>query len=217
MWPNETEKYRKKRDALLAREAKLRELGEQVAQLRRELPVGGELKENYSFVRVSDHENVHFSDLFEDNKTTLFTYSLMYRPGATPCPMCVSLLDSLELAVPQLERRINVAVFAKATPTQLLDLAHHRAWDNLPLYSTAGNGFNADYRAEDADGNQLPMVHVWKKTGDSIHHFWASELFFREDENWPHQPRHVDAIWPLWNVLDLTPEGRGENWYPELD
>ncbi len=24
-------------------------------------------------------------------------------------------------------------------------------------------------------------------------------------------------LWPLWNVLDLTPEGRGKDWYPKLD
>ncbi len=23
-------------------------------------------------------------------------------------------------------------------------------------------------------------------------------------------------FWPLWNLLDLTPEGRGEGWYPKL-
>ena len=23
--------------------------------------------------------------------------------------------------------------------------------------------------------------------------------------------------WPLWNALDLTPEGRGKDWYPKLD
>jgi predicted dithiol-disulfide oxidoreductase (DUF899 family) len=23
------------------------------------------------------------------------------------------------------------------------------------------------------------------------------------------EARHVDSIWPIWNVLDVTPEGRG--------
>jgi len=30
-------------------------------------------------------------------------------------------------------------------------------------------------------------------------------------------PRHVDFMWPLWAVLDRTPEGRGTDWAPELD
>ena len=217
MWPNESANYREKRNVLLEKEAELRALSEEVALERRLLPPGGLLKEDYEFVRVKDHEQVRFSDLFAGQKNTLVTYSLMYRPGAAPCPMCVSLLDSLELAIPQLQRRINLAVFAKATPTQLLDLAHHRDWENLPLYSTAGNSFNTDYRAQDENGNQLPILHVWKREGDQIRHFWASELFFYSDDAWPHQPRHADSIWPLWNILDLTPEGRGEDWYPELD
>ncbi len=28
------------------------------------------------------------------------------------------------------------------------------------------------------------------------------------------QSRHVDLIWGLWHVFDITPEGRGETWYP---
>ena len=31
-----------------------------------------------------------------------------------------------------------------------------------------------------------------------------------------HEPCHIDMMWPLWNALDLTPEGRGEDWYPAL-
>lgn len=30
-------------------------------------------------------------------------------------------------------------------------------------------------------------------------------------------PRHVDFIWPIWTVLDATPEGRGSDWNPSLD
>ena len=28
--------------------------------------------------------------------------------------------------------------------------------------------------------------------------------------------RHVDMIWPLWNLFDFTPEGRGQKWSPKL-
>jgi predicted dithiol-disulfide oxidoreductase (DUF899 family) len=31
------------------------------------------------------------------------------------------------------------------------------------------------------------------------------------------EPRHVDSIWPIWNVLDATPEGRGtDSSFPAL-
>jgi predicted dithiol-disulfide oxidoreductase (DUF899 family) len=44
----------------------------------------------------------------------------------------------------------------------------------------------------------------------------SSELFFAPTEPGLH-PRHVDFIWPLWAVLDLTPEGRGTDWGPQLE
>jgi predicted dithiol-disulfide oxidoreductase (DUF899 family) len=28
-------------------------------------------------------------------------------------------------------------------------------------------------------------------------------------------PRHVDMIWPVWSLFDVTPEGRGK-WSPKL-
>ena len=31
-------------------------------------------------------------------------------------------------------------------------------------------------------------------------------------------PRHVDSIWPIWNVLDMTPQGRdGDPEFPKVD
>ena len=45
---------------------------------------------------------------------------------------------------------------------------------------------------------------------------WTSELLFAPED--PGQnTRHIDHIWPLWNVLDMTPEGRGASWFPKLN
>ena len=59
------------------------------------------------------------------------------------------------------------------------------------------------------------MANVFVRGKGGIRHFWASELLFHPYPSG--NSRHVDALWPLWNVLDLTPEGRGENWYLSLD
>jgi predicted dithiol-disulfide oxidoreductase (DUF899 family) len=60
-----------------------------------------------------------------------------------------------------------------------------------------------------ADGERLPS---W---GDVIRHFWGSELLYAPTE--PGQdPRHVGTIEPLWNLYDLTPEGRGSDWEEQL-
>lgn len=214
MWPGESEEYRKMRNALLQKEKQLRALNEEIAEERRALPRGGKLLKNYEFSRANDGQSVKFSDLFEAGKDTLFAYSLMYKPEMAPCPMCVSLLDGLDLSIKQICQRINVAVFARAKPAQLAGLARQRSWHSLPLYCCDQNTYNADYQCEDEAGNQLPILHIWQKSSDGIHHFWASELFYQSDDQWVYHPRHVDMIWPLWNVLDLSPQGRGVDWYP---
>ena len=59
------------------------------------------------------------------------------------------------------------------------------------------------------------MINVFRKDADGIRHLYASELFFIPPEEGQH-PRHIDTLWPLWNVLDLTPEGRGTDWWPQI-
>ena len=50
-YPNETEEYRAARDALLKEEKALVEKVKALAAKRRELPLGGKLKEDYVFIR----------------------------------------------------------------------------------------------------------------------------------------------------------------------
>ena len=50
----------------------------------------------------------------------------------------------------------------------------------------------------------------------ALRHFYGSEVLYAPEEN-GQNARHNDLMWPLWNVLDLTPEGRGSDWYPKLE
>jgi predicted dithiol-disulfide oxidoreductase (DUF899 family) len=62
----------------------------------------------------------------------------------------------------------------------------------------------------------VPILNVFVRDGDQLRHSWATELMFApRDEG--EDPRHVDSIWPIWSVLDMTPEGRGtESDFPKL-
>lgn len=215
MWPNETTDYRGARNALLAAEAELRAKAEEVAAMRRALPPGGVAKSDYVFQDASSGRDVRLSELFGDGRDTLLVYSFMYAPEGNACPMCTSLLDSLDRAATQIERRASLVVVAKNAPGALSEFAKARGWKNLRLLSSGANSYNRDYRAETEDGSQLPMMHVWRKSENGVSHFWASELFMHDDSHWQNHPRHMDMLWPLWNVLDLTPDGRGSDWYPE--
>ena len=60
------------------------------------------------------------------------------------------------------------------------------------------------------------MATVFARRNGTIHPFLSSDLFLVPTE--PGQDmRHVDCMWPLWSILDRTPEGRGTNRRPELE
>src|ERR1039458_8445081 len=114
-FPGESASYRAARDELLAAERDLRKQVEQVAQLRRKLPLGGELPEDYAFEEgaadladITAVVSVKLSDLFRKGIDTLALYNFMYGPEMKQaCPMCTSFLDSLNGTAPRSEEHTS--------------------------------------------------------------------------------------------------------------
>ncbi|OGU06871.1 MAG: hypothetical protein A2W29_03985 [Gemmatimonadetes bacterium RBG_16_66_8] len=222
-FPNESADYRAARHKLLDAEARLREQTEEVACLRRELPLGGVVKSDYVFEEggrnLADNQTtklVRLSELFQDEKDSLIIYSFMYGPAMNaPCPMCTSLLDGLNGNALHIRQRVNFAVVAESPLKRIRPFARERGWGNLRLLSSASNTYTADYHGQTPDGAQMPMLNVFTRRGGQIHHFYGTELLYAPFPEGM-DARHVDSVWPLWNMLDFTPEGRGTVWYPEL-
>ena len=235
-FPGESSEYRRERNRLLEAEIELRRAIENVAAQRRALPPGGAVPADYRFEAAADGSEVRFSELFAPEKDTLAIYSFMFprwsgdtRPGPThggtarlplaetPCPSCTSILDSLDGAAPHLGARINLAVVAKSAPDRIRAFAADRGWRHLRLLSSRKNAYNLDYHAESPEGYQIPILNVFVRDGGQFRHSWATELMFAAREP-DEDPRHVDSIWPIWNVLDMTPGGRGTDWdLPHID
>lgn len=217
-FPNESKAYRAARNKLLGAEKALRRKVESVAALRRKLPAGGPVPEDYVFEELENGapKSVRLSELFA-NGDTLVAYSYMYGPGmAKPCPMCTSMLDALNGNAPHIVQRTNLVVIAKSPIARIVEFTRARGWDRLRLLTSAGNSYNRDYQGEGPDGSQWPMLNVFVRRKGVVRHFWGSELLGAKAEA-GQNGRHVDMLWPLWNALDLTPEGRGKDWYPKLD
>jgi predicted dithiol-disulfide oxidoreductase (DUF899 family) len=215
-FPGESADYRAARDELLAAEIDLRRQVEQVAELRRRLPLGGEAPEDYAFEEDAGVP-VLLSELFREGKDTLALYSFMFGPEMKQaCPMCTSFVDSLDGAAPHAGQRLNLAVVAQSPIGRIREFAHGRGWRNLRLLSSAGNTYNRDYYGENADGGQLPVMNLFVRRGAKIYHSYSTEMVCGPAEPGQNQ-RHIDMMWPLWNLLDLTPEGRGMGWYPRLN
>ena len=228
-FPGESQEYRDAREDLLKAEVDLRRQIEAVAAKRRKLPLGGVVPQDYVFEEWDSSAKaarpVRLSQLFEDGKDTLFIYSHMFNPDSTgvplmePCPSCTSIIDAVDGAAQHIAQRINFAVSAKAPLERFRAHAKARGWSHARLLSSAHSTYNHDYHAEAheaGDGNQDPMATVFVRRGGKIHHFWSSELYLIPTD--PGQDmRHVDFMWPLWGILDRTPEGRGAEWRPELE
>jgi len=215
MFPDESKPHRAARNRLLRAEIALRAQVEKVAALRRKLPAGGKVPQDYAFEEGEPPRKVKLSELFGD-RDTLVAYSFMYGPQmAKACPMCTSMLDGLDGNAPHIAQRTNLVVIAKSPLARVLEFARGRGWSNLRLLSSAGNDYNRDYRGEGPDGAQWPMLNVFVRRRGAIRHFYGTELLFAKAEPGQNN-RHVDMLWPLWNLLDVTPEGRGRDWYPKL-
>jgi predicted dithiol-disulfide oxidoreductase (DUF899 family) len=222
-FPGESAAYRAARDKLLQAEIGLRRNLEDVAAMRRALPAGGIVAEDYEFDEGSADSGdprptrkLRLSELFVRPEASLVVYSFMYGPKMPKaCPSCTSILDSLDRTAPHAAQRINLAVVAKSPIERIEAHARDRGWRNLHLLSSAQNGYNRDYHGENESGAQLPALNVFSRRDGVIRHTYCTELLFVPTEPGQHG-RHVDLIWPLWNLFDFTPEGRGTDWGPAL-
>jgi predicted dithiol-disulfide oxidoreductase (DUF899 family) len=213
-YPNESDEYRRARTALLVEEIELRRHIERVAEQRRRLPPGGEVKKNYAFEGESGR--AAFADLF-GNKNTLVVYNYMYGPQRErPCPMCTSLLSSWDGEVPDILQRVALAVVARSPIQRLVAFKRERGWQYLPLFSDISGEFSRDYHALTRDGGDDAAFNVFTRQAGVIRHFWGGEMNGASAD--PGQdPRGAPDLMPIWTILDVTPEGRGADWYPKLN
>jgi len=236
-FPGESAEYRDARDRLLEQEIELRRAMERVAAERRELPQGGVVPEDYVFQGADPDGTpieVRLSELFGPGRHSLVIYSMMFprdpgdgRPGPadgrtallplleSPCPSCTALLDQLDGAAEHVSQRVNLVAVAKSPLPRILAFAQERGWRRLRLLSSMGNTYNRDYLAETAEGHQRPMLNVFRREGETIRHFWGSELLYAPTDA-GQDPRHVGTVEPLWNLFDLTPAGRPTDWDEQM-
>ena len=219
--PNEPDEYLAKREELRLAEVELMRHRERVAELRRQLPEGPAIQD-YEFqegpadldagdtpVRTS-----RLSELFTAPDRSVAIYHFMFgKKNTTPCPMCTLIIDGLNGVAHHLAQNVDVAIVAAADPAALRAHARKRGWDNLRLLSAGASTFKYDFGSEDRAGNQDSTVSVFTrdKNGTLRHHYTAHPKM-ADDIN----ERGLDLLCPVYNVLDLTPQGRGD-WYASFD
>jgi predicted dithiol-disulfide oxidoreductase (DUF899 family) len=211
-FPNESAEYRTARNVLLAEEIELRRHLERVAAQRRALPQGGKIPHDFEF--VGETGPIQFSSLFRD-KNTLMIYSMMYGPARKmPCPSCTSFLDAWNAIAINLRERCAIVVTARSPTDRLTEYKKQRGFNNLPFVSDMSGEYTRIYVSpQDED---VPGFSVFSRGDGIVRHFYSGELSAAMAD--PGQdPRGAPDLDPLWLMLDLTPEGRGTDWYPKLN
>jgi len=218
---NESDAYLAKREELRLAEIESMKLRERVAALRRQLPQGA-VVEDYTFTEGPAEldagdtplRTVRLSGLFSAPDRALVIYHFMYGKRQTkPCPMCTLWIDGFNGVAHHLAQNVDLAIVAAADPPALRAHARKRGWNKLRLLSAAeGNTFKYDLGSEDRAGNQDSTVSVFTRDPDgTLRHFYSAHPHMAGDI----KERGIDLLNPAYNVLDLTPHGRGD-WYASL-
>lgn len=218
---NESPEYLKKREELRQAEIELMRQRERVAALRRALPAGATLPD-YEFLEgptsLDDGDGpvrrVRLSELFTAPDRSLVIYQFMFgKKQRDPCPMCTAWIDCVNGISHHLTQNIDLAIVAAADPATLRAHARNRGWNRLRLLSAGESTFKYDLGSEDREGNQDSTISVFTRDSDgTLHHFYSGHPWLADDV----KERGIDELNPIWNFLDLTPQGRG-TFYASLD
>lgn len=214
---NEPEEYLRRREDLRLAEIELMRQRERVAEMRRALPAGAPIQDYVFEAGPADLNagdapvrTVRLSELFSGPNRSLVVYHFMYgKKQGNPCPMCTMWIDGWNGVAHHLAQNVDVAIAAAADPATLRAHARKRGWDGLRLLSCGSNTFKYDLGSEDREGRQDSTVSVFTKDKDgTVRHFYTAHPRMATDI----KERGVDLLTPVYNILDLTPQGRGE-WY----
>lgn len=217
--PHESADYGAAREALLAEEIELRRQIERVAARRRALPPGPVVAKDYRFIDANGQE-VGLAALF-GRHDTLITYFWMYGPARRrPCPMCTATLGPIDANARDLEQRVAFAVLGRSPVERQVAFGIERGWRALRFHQTVGDDYALDFGGLDQDGYEWPVMAVFTRArgadgADEVRLFWQAG-FSGAMADPGQDPRGAPDPNPLWNLLDLTPGGRGTDWYPSL-
>ena len=214
-FPGESDAYVSARQALLAEEIELRRHIARVAEQRRNLPPGPVIAKDYRFLDRDGAES-GLLGLFGAHDT-LVSYFWMYGPQRQwPCPMCTNLLGPLNANAADIQQKAALKVLGRSPVARQLDFARQRGWWGLDFVQTVGDDYARDLGVLTPNGDEYPALVVFRRDGDKVRLFWAGEMSGAMAD--PGQdPRGAPDLAPLWNILDLTPEGRDAKWYPKLN
>jgi predicted dithiol-disulfide oxidoreductase (DUF899 family) len=193
--------WRVARDALLKKEKEMTRARDALAAERRRLPMT-RVEKDYVF--EGPEGKVRLLDLF-DGRPQLLLYHFMFAPGvngwpAAGCPGCSMYLDNIGqfTRVHLNARDVSFAVVSLAPAANIEAYRKRMQWPG-PWVSSAANTFNVDFGLTTPQGEQHGLS-VFLRDGAEIFRTYFTSA------------RGMETAGNIWNLLDLTPFGRQEEW-----
>jgi predicted dithiol-disulfide oxidoreductase (DUF899 family) len=188
------EEWQAARDALLTKEKELTHALDALAAERRRLPMVALDTTKYQFT-APDGQQVGLADLFDGHRQ-LIIYHFMLEPEQDwLCGGCCTLTDNLDSqSQPHLSARDTRLILMARAPQQEIEPLRQRMGWQVPFYSCYGSDFNDDL------GLQYFGISVLLSDGDEVFRTYFTTA------------RGVDRLRLDFNLLDLTPYGRQEEW-----
>ena len=193
--------WRAARDALLKKEKELTRARDALAAERRRLPMTRVEKD---YVVEAPEGKVRLLDLF-DGRPQLLLYHFMFAPGvngwpAAGCPGCSNYLDNIGqfTRVHLAARDVSFAVVSLAPMANIEAYRKRMQWPG-PWVSSAANTFNTDFGLTTPEGENHGLS-VFLRDGDALFRTYFTSA------------RGMETAGNIWNMLDLAPFGRQEEW-----
>ena len=109
-------------------------------------------------------------------------------------------------------KRLRGMQTTKVGIREFREWGRERSWNALRLVSSQGSDFKSVLNFQDSEGKQRPGLSVFKLSKDgSVKHFYSVSAQMTDEI----KTRGIDLLSPVWNLLDITPDGRGQ-WDPKL-
>ena len=222
------EEWTTAREELLAREKEHTRLGDELAQLRRELP-WVRVEKDYRF--DTDDGEKGLDEVF-DGRTQLLVYHFMFGPSyEAGCPINSSIADSVNGLVPHLNARDVTMLIVSQAPLDKLQAYKRRMGWSVPWVSSAHSDFNADlgYSSGEVEtrawvegsGVSLPPIvernasasgtdiagYLTESPGFSTFVLEDGVVYQTYSTGW----RGLEFLMGYYPILDRTPRGREED------
>ena len=212
--------WRARRIQLLQREKEVTRLRDRIAAERRRL---GMVRLEKDYVFDGPQGKRHLRDLFEGQRQ-LIVYHFMFDPSRDKgCPGCTGFVDSLGDLSMLGERQTRFVLISRAPLAKLEAYKKERGWD-LAWFSSFGSDFNYDFHVT-LDESVRPIEYNYRTKEELLANESPSEVegeahglsvFFRLGDEVYHTyscyARGVESLSNSYNLLDVTPYGRQEDW-----